>query len=134
MVSAVASALVGVVFLVTGALKALDSARFLREVSRFGLLPRSWERPAAVLIAVFECALGAALLIPMSAWLYPLAAAVLVVFLGLTAWGVRSRRIDDCGCYGGQLMLTPAQSMALDALYLAYVDPGLIPPGAFVPK
>jgi pyrroloquinoline-quinone synthase len=22
----------------------------------------------------------------------------------------------------------------LDALYLAYVDPGLIPPGAFVPK
>ncbi len=121
MVSAVASGLVGVVFLVTGGLKALDAARFLREVRRFRLLPPSWERPATVLVAVSECALAAALLTQMSVWLYPLTAAVLVVFLVLTAWGVRSGRIEDCGCYGGQLMVTPGQSMALDALYLALV-------------
>ena len=61
---------------------------------------------------------GAALIAQVSPWLYPLAAAVLVVFLVLTAWGVRSGRIEDCGCYGGLLMVTPAQSMTLDALYL----------------
>ena len=121
MVSAVASALVGAVFLVTGGLKALDAGRFLREVRRFRLLPPSWERPATLVVAVGECALGAALLTQMSAWLYPLTAVVLVGFFVVTAWGVRSQRIEDCGCYGGQLMVTPAQSMALDGLYLVLV-------------
>lgn len=121
MVSVIAAALVGIVFLVTGGLKALDAGRFLREVRRFRLLPRSWERPATLIIAVGECALGAALLTQMSVWLYPLTAFVLVTFFVVTAWGVRSHRIEDCGCYGGQLMVTPAQSMALDILYLALV-------------
>ena len=121
MVSSVASALVGAVFVATGVLKALDSARFLRQVRRFRLLPVAWERTATVLVIVMECALGVALLTQMSPWVYPLTAGVLVVFLVLTAWGVRSGRSDDCGCYGGLLMLTPAQSMALDALYLALV-------------
>ena len=34
-----AAALVGVVFLVTGALKAIDSRRFERHLRRYGLLP-----------------------------------------------------------------------------------------------
>lgn len=118
MVSSVAAVLVGAVFLVTGGLKSVDSAQFLRQVRRFRLLPRMWERPATLLVIAFECALGAALIAQVSPWLYPLAAAVLVVFLRLTAWGVRSGRIEDCGCYGGLLMMTPAQSMTLDALYL----------------
>src|SRR5262245_40890559 len=119
--SSVASALVGIVFLVTGGLKALDSARFMQQVRRFQLLPPACVRPATVFVIVMECALGAALLIQLSPWLYPLTAAVLACFLVLTAWGVRSRRIEDCGCYGGLLMLTPAQSLALDALYLALI-------------
>ena len=121
MVSTLAAVLVGVVFLVTGGLKSLDSGQFLRQIRRFRLLPRTWERPATVFVAVGECALGAALVTRLSAWLYPLTAAVLLLFLVVTAWGVRSRRIEDCGCYGGQLMVTPAQSMALDAIYLALV-------------
>ena len=121
MASSVASALVGVVFLVTGGLKTLDSAPFARQVARFRLLPPSWTRPAALLLIAFECALGVALVTSISPLVYPLAAAVLLVFLLLTAWGVRSRRIEDCGCYGGLLMMTPAQSIALDVLYLALV-------------
>jgi len=121
MVASAAAVLVGLVFLVTGALKALDAAQFLRQVRRFRLLPRAWERPAALFVIAAECALGVALVTQLSPWLYPLAAGVLVAFLGLTAWGVRNGRIDDCGCYGGLLMVTPAQSMALDALYLGLV-------------
>lgn len=121
MVSTLAAVLVGAVFLVTGGLKSLDSGQFLRQIRRFRLLPRTWERPAALFVIASECALGAALVTQLSPWLYPLAAAVLIAFLGLTAWGVGSGRIEDCGCYGGLLMVTPAQSMALDVLYLVLV-------------
>ena len=81
MASSVASALVGVVFLVTGGLKTLDSAPFVRQVGRFRLLPPSWTRPAALLLIAFECALGVALVTSISPFVYPLAAAVLLVFL-----------------------------------------------------
>jgi len=134
-VSAIASALVGAVFLATGGLKAVDAAQFLRQVRRFRLLPRGWESRAAVLVIALECALGAALLTGMSSALYPVTAAALVIFLVLTGWGVRSGRIEDCGCYGGLLMLTPAQSLVLDALYVALVAAAwvLAPPDAAIP-
>ena len=114
-----ASGVVGLVFLVTGALKALDSARFRDQIRRYRLLPATWAQPAAVLVIAFECALGAALLLGLSVWLLPLAALVLVGFAALTAWGTSSGRVEDCGCYGGLVMLTPAQSLALDGVYLA---------------
>ena len=37
----------------------------------------------------------------------------------LTAWGTSTGRVEDCGCYGGLVMLTPAQSLALDGVYVA---------------
>ena len=77
--SSVAAVLVGVVFLVTGGVKSLDSAQFLRQVRRFRLLPRTWERPATLLVIASECALGAALVTHLSPWLYPLTAVSLTV-------------------------------------------------------
>lgn len=115
----VASGLVGLVFLVTGTLKALHSARFRDHIGRYRLLPFPWVQPAAVLVIAFECTLGAALLLGLSPWLLPLAGLVLAGFAALTAWGTSSGRIEDCGCYGGLVMLTPAQSLALDGLYVA---------------
>ena len=115
----VVSGLVGLVFLVTGALKALDSARFRDHLLRYRLLPHSWIQPAAVLFIGFECTLGAALLSGVSVWLLPLAALALVGFAAVTAWGTSTGRVEDCGCYGGLVMLTPAQSLALDGLYVA---------------
>jgi hypothetical protein len=115
----VASGLVGLVFLVTGALKALDSARFRDQIIRYRLLPYTWVQPAAVLFIAFECTLGAALMLGVSVWLLPFAALVLVGFAALTAWGTSSGRVEDCGCYGGLVMLTPIQSLALDGAYLA---------------
>lgn len=111
-------ALVGLVFLLSGALKALDSGAFLQQVRRYRLLPRRFERPASMLFIGLECGLGAALL---AGWpeALPVAALVLVFFAGLTAWGTSSGRVEDCGCYGGLVLLTPAQSIALDGLYVA---------------
>jgi uncharacterized membrane protein YphA (DoxX/SURF4 family) len=115
----VASGLVGLVFLVTGALKALDSGRFRDQIGRYRLIPDTWVQPAAVLVIASECTLGIALVLGVSVWLLPLAALVLVAFATLTAWGTSSGRVEDCGCYGGLIMLTPVQSLALDGVYLA---------------
>jgi hypothetical protein len=111
-------ALVGLVFLLSGALKALDAGAFLKQVRRYRLLPRGWEQPASLTFIGLECGLGAALL---TGWppALPVAAVVLVFFAALTAWGTSSGRVEDCGCYGGLVLLTPAQSIALDGVYIA---------------
>jgi len=116
---ALAAALVGGVFVVTGVLKALDSRRFEQQLHRYGLLPPSMVSWAALAFIAFECALGAALILGLSPWLLPAAALLIAGFAALTAWGTRSGRVEDCGCYGGLVMLTPAQSLALDGLYIA---------------
>jgi hypothetical protein len=113
----ISTAIVGLVFLAAGALKAVDSASFVRQVGRFRLLPRRLEERAALLFIGFECALGAALLLAVSPWLIPPTALLLAGLAALTAWGAASGRLENCGCYGGQLLLTPAQSLALDGVY-----------------
>jgi hypothetical protein len=119
MVWHVASGLVGLVFLATGTLKALDSIRFFQQLRRYRLLPPATALPAALFFIAMECALGVALILGLSPWLLPAAALMLVAFAALTAWGTSTGRVEDCGCYGGLVMLTPAQSLALDGLYVA---------------
>src|SRR5215471_13527949 len=129
-----ASGLVGLVFLGTGTLKALDSVRFFGQLRRYRLLPPALALPAALLFIAVECALGTALVLGLSLWLLPAAALMLVAFAALTAWATSTGRVEDCGCYGGLVMLTPAQSLALDGVYVAllavawYLAPG--DPGA----
>src|SRR6516165_12699369 len=106
------SAIVGVVFLVTGALKAVNSAAFIPQVFRYRLLPPRITPAAAVLFIGLECGLGAALTTGLSPWLLPLTMALLAAFAGLTFWGDKSGRVEDCGCYGGLLLISPAQSIA----------------------
>src|SRR5262245_15783194 len=131
----VTSGLVGLVFLGTGTLKALDSARFLQQLRRYRLLPSGWALPAALLFIAVECALGTALVLGLSRSLLPAAVLMLVAFAALTAWATSTGRVEDCGCYGGLVMLTPAQSIALDGVYVALLavawyrapgDPGAI--------
>src|SRR5687767_14301096 len=103
MVAWLCSAFVGVVLLYAGVLKALDSANFLRQVRKYGLLGRALERPATLLFIAFECALGVALIVNASPLVAPIVAVLLLSFVALTFWGSRSGRVEDCGCYGGQL-------------------------------
>lgn len=118
MLGQAAAAVVGAVFVATGALKALDSRRFQQQLQRYRLLPPRLVPPAALAFVAFECALGAALILGFSPWVVAAAAVLLAGFAALTVWGTRSGRIEDCGCYGGLVMLTPAQSLALDGLYV----------------
>jgi hypothetical protein len=118
MVSYLCAAAVGVVFLATGTLKLLDAYSFLKHVDQYRLIPPRLVGLAAVLFIGLELALGAALLLGISGPLLPGAMLLFVFFAALTIWGTSTGRVEDCGCYGGYLLLTPWQSVALDGGYL----------------
>lgn len=118
MTSYICAALVGSILLAAGTLKVLDTGAFLRQVLRYRLIPPPGARAASVCLSGLECALGAGLVVHVSQLALPVAV-LLVSFAVLTAWGTSTGRVDDCGCYGGLILLTPKQSLALDGLYVA---------------
>jgi hypothetical protein len=118
MIGYLCAGLVGLVFLVSGTFKALDAAAFLRHTLRYRLLRPQWLRIACICVVGLECAVGAALALDVTLAI-PVAAVLLLGFAALTWWGTSTGRVEDCGCYGGLLLLTPVQSLLLDGLYLA---------------
>ena len=136
MTGLICSAVVGAVFLATGTFKTLDSSAFLKQVLRYRLLPRRMAPSAALLFIGLECGFGVALITGLSHWLLPAAMLVLASLAGLTFWGAKSGRVEDCGCYGGLVLLSPAQSIALDGLYFALAAAAWVmhPAFAVVPR
>ena len=133
---------VGCVFLLTGLLKLLSPSAFLRHLSKLNVkpmaalprdvLPQGAMPPGVLpwgvlpwiagLLAFAECVLGVALIVRMFPdRVFPLCIGVLVVFGAVTAWGASMGRIDNCGCYGNILALTPLQGALLTTLYAALV-------------
>lgn len=131
MISYVCTALVGAVFLFSSAVKANDSRTFVQDLARYRLLGADRLAPAAVLLTGLEGALGMALLLHVyPLYLVPLSIVALAVLAGLTLWGERERDLEDCGCYGGVVLLTPKQSAALDLLFIALLATALALPAA----
>lgn len=119
MTSIVTSIIVGCVFLTTGVMKVVYSRPFILHVRNLGILPRSLNEVAASLFIQLECGIGAALVLYIfPSELIPILAALIVVLSILSAWGVSSGRVEDCGCYGGWLNLSLKQSLGLNSLYL----------------
>ena len=118
MVSALSLMVVGVVFLFTGTVKALNTAPFIRQIDQYRLLPQSILVYAGLAFVGLEWAIGIALLLRVSDLLIPAVIALLVFLTSLTIWGKSSGRVEDCGCYGGFLLLTPRQSLALNLAYI----------------
>jgi len=76
----------------------------------------------AGLLATAECVLGVAVLVRMFPdWLFPFCLGVFAVFGVVTIWSTSTGRIDDCGCYGNLLALTPVKSVLLTAFYAALI-------------
>jgi hypothetical protein len=113
------SALVGVVFVATGALKMLRPRSFIRQVREYGILPRHrLAHQAPLLFIAFECALGVSLLLNPGPPVLGVTLALLAGLVFLTLWGALTGRVEDCGCYGDLILLRPWQSAALDLVYL----------------
>jgi hypothetical protein len=117
--SRIFATLIGVVLLGSGLLKAIDSRTFSRQVAKYRLIPSRLHPAAVTLIIALECALATALILSFApAIVLPLTAIVLVALAALTFWAGRQERIEDCGCYGGVVLLTPLQSVVVDGVYL----------------
>lgn len=112
-------AVVGVVLLVAGLVKALDTMSFVMHLTRFPRLPFGLARVAGPLFLVCECALGAALAVGLwRGWILPVTLGMLVALAAVLVWGLVRGEAEECGCYGRLIHLTFPQSLALDGVYV----------------
>lgn len=120
MIAYSATFIVGLVFLVTGTVKALSSRRFIEHIAQLGVLPGQLIVPTAIIFIGLECSLGAALILHIyPKWLVPVTLGLLVLLSLVTIWSTSSDRTEDCGCYGGIAIVTPTQSVLLNLSYIA---------------
>ncbi len=119
LLSAVASAIVGVVFLVTGVVKTLSPTPFASHLAQLTSLSGRPLVGAACFFAIVECLAGAILICRVYvSWALPGAIGLLVLLSMVSVWNIASRRTDTCGCYGGLLSVSPLQSLALNGVYI----------------
>ena len=116
----IAARLVGLTFIWTGAIKAIAPRTFRQHLARLGFIPQSLLIPAVVSTAAFEAGWGAALIVRLApSVVLPVTALLLTGFSFISWWGVHSGKTTDCGCYGGYIQPSIAQSLALNALFAA---------------
>jgi uncharacterized membrane protein YphA (DoxX/SURF4 family) len=93
--------LLGVVFVVAGALKVPDPAAAVRAVRAYRLLPESSVAAVAFGLPVVEIAVGLALLLGVFVRAAAIAAAVLLVVFIVAVGSAWARGLQiDCGCFG----------------------------------
>lgn len=110
---------VGFFFLVTGLVKAFNSRKFIFHNHKYRLLPSKTVLPAAIAFIGIESALGTALILyEFPQWLIPSSIILLIGLSVLTFWSTSSGRTEDCGCYGGIVIVTPQQSIMLNMGYI----------------
>lgn len=91
-------AVVGVFLWAAGA-KSLDLAAFARTIGDFGLVWPGWAAPAAVAMLAAEFVAGGLLFCRRRAG-YVLAAALLVAYTAVIAYGIAIGLDIECGCLG----------------------------------
>src|SRR5687768_71467 len=113
-----AAALVGLTFLWTGWIKALAPHTFQRHLSTLGWIPRRRLPAAVTAAAAFEAGWGTALILNVApAIILPASVVLLAALTAISWWGVRSGKASDCGCYGGFIQPSMAQSIGLNAVF-----------------
>ena len=109
----------GVVFLAAGFLKGLDPAEFVHQVAGYGLFGKQLSTVAAPALIVFEIVLGVALVAGVRPLVTGLASIMLLLlFIGIEAYGIAAGRTESCGCFGAYVQRTPAQVIGEDLLFV----------------
>jgi uncharacterized membrane protein YphA (DoxX/SURF4 family) len=110
----------GLILLLAGALKGADPAEFVRQVATYGILTGRAAFSAAYLLILVEVGLGVALIVGFrTRWSAAAGSLMLVVFLGVTAYGWSTGRTEECGCFGSFASRTPGQVLLEDTAFLA---------------
>lgn len=127
MIAYIGTLIVGSVFLITGLIKALSSKSFVVHISKYARRIFKFASPShrivqqtAYIFIGLECALGIALILHLfPQWIIPGSICLLLSLSLLTIWStILSNITEDCGCYGGLLIVTPVQSIMLNIFYM----------------
>ncbi len=109
----------GIVFLAAGFLKGLDPAEFVHQVAAYGLIGMRLSGVAAPALIVLEIVLGVTLVAGVRPLLTGLASILLLLmFIGIEAYGIAAGRTEACGCFGAYVQRTPAQVIGEDLLFV----------------
>jgi uncharacterized membrane protein YphA (DoxX/SURF4 family) len=118
---------VGVLFIISGLIKANDTIGFsykLEEYFEVFHMPFfvPWAAGLAMFICIFEIIVGVALLLGayshLNAWLLLL---MIVFFTLLTGYSAITNKVTDCGCFGDAIKLKPVESFFKDLVLLAFI-------------
>jgi len=115
------SILVGLVFLVSGLIKAFEMELFIRQIGDYDII----SNPALILIGAWgiiitEFCLGTSLIINYKPGIsIPPAALLIIIFIGTTGWAWYTGATDDCGCFGSWVERTPGEAIVEDIFLLA---------------
>lgn len=124
--TALPSATAGLVLILSGLAKAVDLRHFAATVRSYRLVPPPVAPAIAAAVALSQCLLGGMLAAGVApGWSEGAAAGVLVGLAAVGQWAMRSRELEDCGCHGRMVRLSPWQSLLVDAVLLALLLAGL---------
>src|SRR5438445_6070732 len=119
-VGQVARVVLGLVFLLAGAAKAVDPAEFAFEMTSYGLVGKHVSAVAAPLLIAFEITLGTALLLGVRTRAMTIVSTLMIgAFIGVKAFALSSGRTDPCGCFGAYLETSPGWGIVIDLVFLA---------------
>ncbi|HUQ18325.1 MAG TPA: MauE/DoxX family redox-associated membrane protein [Gemmatimonadaceae bacterium] len=111
--------IVGLTFISSGVIKAIAPHVFQTHLSKLGWISWTFIPASVVAAAAAETGWGVALIFRTApAVMIPLTVAALVVFTAITVWSVKSGRTTDCGCYGGYVVPSMAQSVAMNGVFV----------------
>lgn len=119
--------LVGVLFIISGFIKANDTIGFsYKLIEYFEIFNMHYFVDYAVAIAMFICIfeimVGVALLLGaytrLTMWLLLL---MIIFFTILTGYSAITGKVTDCGCFGDAIKLTPVQSFIKDVVLLVLI-------------
>ncbi len=118
---------VGVLFIVSGFIKANDTIGFSYKLEEYFEIFNwpvfvQFAQPLSMLICIFEIMVGVALLIGayarLNAWLLLL---MIVFFTWLTGYSAITGKVTDCGCFGDAIKLKPVGSFLKDVVLLVFI-------------
>ena len=121
---------IGLVFIASGFLKALDPEGFTATVVGYGILPAAAAPLAARALLPLEAALGAALLVDYRRrWGVSVAVILLAGFVGLLGYTwATGGDVASCGCFGRFADRTPLETLGEDIGFMAIALLGLLAP------
>ena len=112
--------LLAAVFLWSGITKLLDPVSFGVLIDAYGLIPKPWIMPVAIMLSSLEAIAGAGLIFDIHGSL-AIITGMVILFVAILSYGIHMGLDIDCGCFGPQDSEAKAFHGLRTALYRDFV-------------